>query len=105
KLSSIDFGDIEAASKVINEVHELSGRAAQLAEALVEDHETLLVEMDINRELLKEILGPVFEESIVDARERVLQDRAAAKAQTTTEGQGHMPSKTMQRLKQAQAQK
>lgn len=86
KLSTIDFQEISEASKVINEVHELAGRAAQLADALVEDHETLLVEVDVNRELLKEILGPVFKDSVVDARERVLLARAAAKAQTT-EGQ------------------
>lgn len=79
KLSQVDFGQIEAASKVINEVQEDVARASKLADALVEDHETLLVEVDVNRELLKEILGPVFDDAVVDARERVLRARALAK--------------------------
>lgn len=89
RLAAVDFQEIAEASKVINEVHALAGRASQLADALVEDHETLLVEMDVNRELLKEILGPVFKDSIADARDRVLLARAAAKAAAnqTTEGQ------------------
>ena len=77
-VASVDSSKLDQLPMVIQSLKDQTVRAARLADAMADDYEALLIEVEVNREFLRQLL-PSLEAEERDVRSLVLEKRKQAK--------------------------